>query len=139
MVSCVQDRLISLGDPEAFDASWLSNRLDKLLDAVDVTIYVAEVDDQVVGLAEVYLRTDEQHIPERVAYQYGYLQSLIVASAFRGRGIGERLLNAAEQWAKERGASELRLETWEHESSPLGFYQEQGYRTLRRTLVRSLD
>lgn len=134
----VPNRLRTLGDPEAFDASWLSNKLDKLLDAVDVIIFVAEVSDQVVGLAEVYLRKDDAATSERIAYQYGYLQSLVVDAAFRGRGIGERLLKAAEQWARERGASELRLEAWEYNGGPLGFYQQQGYRTLKRTLVRPL-
>ena len=138
VAQCVPNRLRSLGDPEAFDASWLSNKLDKLLDAVDVIIFVAEVSDKIVGLAEVYLRKDDAATSEQLAYQYGYLQSLLVGANFRGRGIGERLLKAAEQWARERGASELRLETWEYNGGPLGFYQQQGYRTLKRTLVRSL-
>jgi AraC-like DNA-binding protein/GNAT superfamily N-acetyltransferase len=130
-------RLQSLGEFECYDASWLSNALEKLLTAIDVSIWVAEVQGQVVGLAEVYLRADEPnaHI---VAYRYGYLQSLVVAPPLRGRGIGRQLLAAAEVWSKAHGASELRLECWEFEQGPLGFYTQQGYRTLRRTMVRPL-
>jgi GNAT superfamily N-acetyltransferase len=69
---------------------------------------------------------------------YGHLQSLIVTEAARARGVGQRLLQAAEAWAGARGASELQLSCWEFAAGPLGFYEGAGYRTLTRTLVREL-
>ncbi|MCB0124017.1 MAG: GNAT family N-acetyltransferase [Caldilineaceae bacterium] len=137
MVQAVPQRLQSLGDYDYFNASTLSLSLQRLIDALDVAIWVAESSGEVVGLAEVYLREDEQN-DETVAYRYGYLQSLMVTQRCRGQGIGAQLLAAAETWSREQGASELRLETWEFDRGPLGFYARQGYRTLRRTLVRSL-
>lgn len=133
----VPERLQSLGELECFDATSISHTLEKLLDAVDLTILVAEVNGAVVGLAEVYLREDEQNAV-RVTYRYGYLQSLVVETRLRGRGIGAQLLTAAEAWCKAQGATELRLDAWEFEQGPLDFYTHQGYRTLRRTLVRPL-
>ncbi|MEZ4870498.1 MAG: GNAT family N-acetyltransferase [Caldilineaceae bacterium] len=136
-VRSVPDRLQSLGDYEWFNASALSLSLQKLIDALDVALWVAEVNGAVVGLAEVYLREDEARA-ETVAYRYGYLQSLMVQRRWRGQGIGAQLLAAAETWSREQGATELRLETWEFDQGPLRFYERQGYRTLRRTLVRTL-
>lgn len=133
----VPDRLHTLGEFDLYDAAALSHTLTKLMDAVDVAIWVAERNGQVVGLAEVYLRADENN-PQRVAYRYGYLQSLVVGKAWRGLGIGRQLLAAAEEWSRDQGATELRLDTWEFDQGPLGFYERQGYRTLRRTLVRTL-
>lgn len=133
----VPDRLRSLGDFDCYDAAWLSLTVEKLMDAVDVALWVAAVNGQVVGLAEVYLREDERN-DQRTAYRYGYLQCLVVDPRLRGRGIGRQLLAAAEQWSRTQGATELRLEMWEFDQGPLGFYTQQGYRTLRRTLVRSL-
>jgi len=95
------------------------------------------MDNQVVGFAEVYLRKDEPD-PARIAYKYGHLQSLLVTEAFRQHGIGEKLLEAAENWAKGRGAAEMRLETWEFPEGPFRFYEKTGYRTLRRKLARRL-
>lgn len=128
--------LQSLGELECYDAAWLALTLEKLLDASAVAIWVAEVNGQVVGLAEVYLREDDPD-PARVAYRYGYLQSLVVTARLRGRGIGRQLLTAAEAWSRDQGARELRLDCWEFEQGPLGFYTEAGYRTLRRTLVKT--
>lgn len=133
----VPQRLESLGDYECFNASALSLRLSKLMDAVELTIWVAELHGQVVGLAEVYLRADEDS-ETTTTFRYGYLQSLVVHHPFRGRGIGAKLLSVAEDWSRKRGADELRLDTWELEQGPLYFYERQGYRTLRRTLVREL-
>lgn len=56
----------------------------------------------------------------------------------RRRGIGARLLDAVQRWAKEKGATEMRLETWEFADDPQEFYEHNGYRTLRRTLAREL-
>lgn len=133
----VPDRLHSLGEFECFDATELSHSLVRLLDTIGMVILVAEYANELIGLAEVHLRQDEEN-PLRVNYRYGYLQSLVVASGWRNRGVGGQLLAAAETWCKTEGASELRLDSWEFEAGPLQFYTTQGYRTLRRTLVRSL-
>lgn len=136
-VQDVPDRRQRLDDFDYFGPSWLSVTQAKLIDAVKIALWVAEVNGQVVGLAEVYLRADEQDA-QRIAYRYGYLQWLVVDKPWRGRGIGRQLLAAAEEWSRSQGATELRLESWEVDQGPLGFYERQGYRTLRRTMVRTL-
>jgi GNAT superfamily N-acetyltransferase len=103
----------------------------------DSAIFVAELPSGLVGLAEVYVRQDEPN-PLRVSRRYGHLQSLIVSAAFRRKGIGAQLLQAAQKWAKEMACTEMRVETWEFERGPLRFYEREHYRTLRRTLVRKL-
>jgi GNAT superfamily N-acetyltransferase len=45
---------------------------------------------------------------------------------------------AAEAWARERGATELRLDAWEFAAGPLPFYESLGYQTIKRTLVKPL-
>jgi GNAT superfamily N-acetyltransferase len=134
----VPDRLVSIPDPpDDADRAELYTAIDKILNDDDATILVAEVDGEVVGLAEVYLRRDEAN-SRTVTYTYGHLQSLTVDEALRGRSIGTRLLAAAEQWARDKGATEIRLDTWEFEQGPLRFYEANGYRTFRRAMVRAL-
>ncbi len=131
------NRLSSIGHPQTFDCTNLSQNLATLLTKPDVVIFVAEVDQHIVGLAEVYVRHDDDNAP-KIPYQHGYLQSLMVDEAVRGQGIGTALVAAAEQWARDHGATEMRLETWEFPAGPLTFYQGAGYDTLRRVLVRRL-
>jgi ribosomal protein S18 acetylase RimI-like enzyme len=65
---------------------------------------------QIVGFAEVAIHDDEPH-PVRVSRRYGHLQSLVVTERSRRQGAGNRLLAAAEEWARKHGATEMQLDT----------------------------
>lgn len=133
----VPDRLLSLGRATTYDCTKLYPNLEKIIQNSDAALFLAEIAHHPVGLAEVYIRQDETN-SAKVVRRYGHLQSLMVQEPYRHQGIGIRLLEAAEQWAKEQGAIEVQLDIWEFAEGPLRFYEHLGYRTLRRTLVRDL-
>jgi hypothetical protein len=47
-------------------------------------------------------------------------------------------MTAAEAWARQHGATEMQLDTWEFDAGPLRFYEKTGYRTLKRVLVKAI-
>jgi ribosomal protein S18 acetylase RimI-like enzyme len=112
----------------------LKDVVGKLLQREDVAMIIALIGDLVVGLAEVYMREDEPH-PLVIPHRYGHLQSLIVSASVRKRKLGRLLVEAAQHWAKEKGATEMQLDIWEFEAGPLYFYEHLGYRTLKRLMV----
>jgi GNAT superfamily N-acetyltransferase len=130
-------RLASLGDLNVFDSTELTERLTQIFEDSEAAVFVAELDGQLVGFVEIYLRQDDPN-PVVVSYKYGYLQSLMVSQNHRSDGYGKQLVHAAEHWAKAKGAEEIRLETWEFLAGPLKFYEKSGYRTLKRTLVKDI-
>jgi GNAT superfamily N-acetyltransferase len=70
----------------------------------DSDILLALDGDTLLGLASVY--ADIQSI------RYGkrcWLQDLVVSKDARSRGIGRQLLDAATDWARERGCTHLEL------------------------------
>ena len=114
--------------PDWFGAV-LSNPVQGLL--------VARVAGQVVGvllLQEMTNPDDSIFRPRR----YLYVDELVVAQAHRRLGIGERLMEAAEQWALYRGISELELNVWERNRGGIAFYEQLGYTTVRRRMKRNL-
>ena len=134
----VPDRLLSLGEPPAtHEHTDLYEALAGIIGGADSAIFIAEAAEQPIGLVEVYLRQDKPS-PFETSCRYGYLQSLIVREPFRREGVGTRLLDAAQQWAGEKGATEMRVEVWEFAEGPLQFYEKNDCRTLRRTLVCAL-
>jgi len=42
-----------------------------------------------------------------------YVQVLLTASAYRGRGVGRRLIDQAKRVAREEGAERLRVDCWD--------------------------
>lgn len=133
----VPDRLRSLEDAGRDHRRELHAGLKDIIGRDDAALLLATVGDGAVGMAEVHVRRDEPGAAT-FARTHGHLQSLMVLEPFKRLGIGERLLAAAQEWAREKGATEMRLDAWEFEDGPLRFYERHGYRTLRRTLVREL-
>lgn len=59
---------------------------------------------------------------------------LAVAADFRRQGIGSALLKQAEEWARENGASSMRLNSGESRKQAHEFYRTQGYTDNKKQL-----
>jgi GNAT superfamily N-acetyltransferase len=55
-----------------------------------------------------------------------YVDLLFVEEKVRGKGIGKRLLRAAESWARKNGCRNIDLNTITFQAP--GFYRKMGYR-----------
>ena len=135
-VRALPDRLRPFPDGEDYGTQ-LSTALARLFASADEAVFVAEIGDAVVGLVEVAVRQDEAH-PARLGRSFGHIGALMVQAEARDRGVGTHLLVAAEAWAREHGAAEMRLDVWETAGGPLPFYERRGYHTLSRALVKPL-
>ncbi|MFO7632626.1 MAG: GNAT family N-acetyltransferase [Caldilinea sp.] len=120
------------------DCKALYGSLEQIVANEDSVILVAQIEDFLVGMAEVYVRHIAPLTEAVVPHCFGYLQTLMVVEGRRRCGIGSALLLAAQDWAKARGAREMQLEMWEMVDGPLGFYEHLGYLTLKRTLTATL-
>jgi GNAT superfamily N-acetyltransferase len=100
-------------------------------------VYVAELTEgsteipfgQVVGWVHVYLS------PSLLDDLHAEIGGLVVDESCRGQRIGERLLQQAEQWARERGcqAISVRSNTLRHDAHR--FYQRLGYQVTKTQLA----
>jgi GNAT superfamily N-acetyltransferase len=88
-------------------------------------LLAAEVDGAVVGLVEVTLRRDEA-----AGFVGAYVDELAVAAAWRGRGIGTRLMAAAEEWARGSGALSVALDHLHTNHGAHRLYARRGYVSL---------
>ncbi len=87
----------------------------------DADILLALDGEALVGLASVY--ADIQSI------RYGkrcWLQDLVVSKDARSRGIGRLLLDAATEWARERGCTHLQLSSGMGRVDAHRFYRREG-------------
>jgi GNAT superfamily N-acetyltransferase len=72
------------------------------------TIFVAEESSLVVGFATVLAREPFTELDDPPGH-YALIADLVVLEPYRGRGIGRQLLERAEAYARQAGATELRI------------------------------
>jgi GNAT superfamily N-acetyltransferase len=89
-------------------------------------IYVAEDDSVEVGFATVLAREPFTELDDPPGH-YALITDLVVLEPYRGRGIGRRLLERAEAYAKHAGATELRIGVLENNGTARRLYLDVGF------------
>jgi GNAT superfamily N-acetyltransferase len=109
-----------LGYPVTADA--LAERLGRLLGRDEEVVLVAEVGPgHVVG----WLHGAEQELLE--SGRRCEILGLVVDGAHRGRGVGRRLVQAAEAWAATRGLDQMAVRSNVARAESHPFYERLGY------------
>jgi ribosomal protein S18 acetylase RimI-like enzyme len=83
--------------------------------------------------------SDYDSAAERAALACAVVAELVVRSGLRRRGVGSALLQAAERYAREAGASELRIGVLADNDAAQRLYASQGFRPYLSTLTKPLD
>lgn len=95
--------------------------------------FVAEVGDEVVGMALVYPRYSTWKGPVL------HLEDLIVAQRMRGSGLGTALLNEVVKYGAGLGVKRISWEVLDWNEPAIGFYESKGARVMRDWDVVHLD
>ena len=92
-------------------------------------VLVAEVDDEVAGFATILTKVRSEEI-EDGDIEYGLVSDLVVAGEYRQRGIGRKLLEAAESYARANDVRWLRIGVLADNHSADGLYDSMGFNKL---------
>jgi GNAT superfamily N-acetyltransferase len=125
--------IFKMADPVMTEA-WYQDQLDN----ENVVIFIAEVKGSVVGALQVMLRHN-QNDPIFKTRHYTHIEELIVAKSHRGLGVGRRLLESAQAWAKARGATAIDLWVWTENQDAIDFYNHLGYKVVRHAMQLKLN
>lgn len=110
-------------------AEEISLRLAALLDAPEHAILVAADGSDVVAWIQVSV------VATIESGAFAEIRGLVVTAARRSRGLGSRLVAAAEEWARERGLSRIRVRSNVNRERTHAFYERLGYRTTKSQKV----
>jgi ribosomal protein S18 acetylase RimI-like enzyme len=72
-------------------------------------IFVAEASGAVIGFIACYVKDTDSLIETPEFSRYGYVSDLDIAEEWRGRGLAQRLLAAAEHHLAQHGVTRLRI------------------------------
>jgi aminoglycoside 6'-N-acetyltransferase I len=62
----------------------------------------------------------------------GYIEGWYVDEDLRGQGIGKLLVEAAEEWARARGLTEMASDTWLENETSIQAHLKMGYQEFER-------
>jgi ribosomal protein S18 acetylase RimI-like enzyme len=101
-------------------------------------IFVAEVENQIVGFICLWLKVQSEELDEEPA-EYAFISDLVILPAYRSQGLGRALLQTAEEYARRHEATSLKLEVLAKNEGALSLYQRHGFSAYHLLLVKSLD
>ena len=113
------DLLAQLGYP--MSETEVTRRLQIVRAAHGHRVWVADDGGWVVGLLHAFFRAALDKPPEVV------VQALVVDASRRSQGIGEHLMQVAEQWARESGSPTVALYSGLQRTDTHRFYERLGY------------
>jgi len=111
----------------------LGERLERLTDHPDAEVLVAELDDEVVGVAAYHL-IDLLERPDPQCR----ITALVVDDRYRRRGVAYALLHAIEESARDVGCFRLEVTTRPERAEALAFYRAAGFDERPRRLTKPL-
>jgi GNAT superfamily N-acetyltransferase len=92
--------------PPGWDPDRARRALSQAVEAEDSAVLVAEHRGELLGFCTAYLELNSVRFGQRC-----WIEDLAVSPEHRSQGVGGRLLDAASEWARERGATHLELDT----------------------------
>lgn len=122
-------RLTSFGPPAwrnveemtAYDSHVIMQSLQD--QTADTAIYIAE-DEMKTPLGFIHLFAGSDYYYKE---KHGHISDLIVADGVEGKGVGKKLLETGEEWARAKGFRWLTLSVFAQNHRARDLYQRAGY------------
>ncbi len=92
-------------------------------------LFAAVENGEVIGFIHVAEDKTPQYKPV-VPHRFAVIIDLFVHENYRKRGAGKALMNAAKQWAKERGLDYIELMVLYENEQGIEFYRNEGFKTV---------
>jgi ribosomal protein S18 acetylase RimI-like enzyme len=97
-------------------------------------LYVLDEDQKVIGSIVISTQIDEEYKPVKWLVSNSkksvYIHRLSIDPNHQGKGHAQKLMNFAENHAKENGFVSVRLDTFSQNKRNQRFYEKRGYQRL---------
>ena len=107
--------------PPRWDPDRARAALAVAIEDPEAAVLVAEHRGDLVGLCTAYLDMNSGRYGPRC-----WVEDLAVSPDHRSQGVGKALLDAAKDWARERGSTHLELDSGDDRLDAHRFYEREG-------------
>lgn len=106
--------------------------MSEFISSDNTAIFLAFVEEEPVGFAQIQLRTD--YVEGTSTSPVGYLEGLFVKEEYRKIGIARQLVEHGEQWAKLKGCSEFASDCELDNSESIAVHRKLGFTEANRII-----
>jgi GNAT superfamily N-acetyltransferase len=106
--------------PPPWDAERARAAIASAIEDPSAAVLVAEHRGELLGLCTAYLDMNSVRFGPRC-----WVEDLAVSPDHRSQGVGKDLLDAAKDWARQRGATHLELDSGEARADAHRFYERE--------------
>ena len=106
--------------PPRWDAEHARTAIAQAIEDPESAVLVAEHRGELLGLCTAYLDMNSIRFGPRC-----WVEDLAVSPEHRSQGVGKALLDAAKQWARDRGATHLELDSGDGRADAHRFYERE--------------
>ncbi len=103
---------------------YLDFDMDDILQSERDAVFIAEADGVPAGMIESRIREYGEGCETSPV---GYIEAWFVYETFRGSGVSGKLMEAAEEWARQKGCTEMGSDTWLDNELSIGAHLKFGY------------
>ena len=122
---------------EAMCVQYLDDMLRKCNELAGA-ILVAECDGEVAGFVTILARVPFEELDDPPGDR-AIVSDLAVLARFRRRGLGAALLREADRYAREAGATEIRIGVMSENRGAAQLYRQEGFAPYLEILSKRLD
>lgn len=83
--------------------------------------------EEIVGCGYGLIKPHDRDI--YITTHYGYIGFMYVKEAYRGKGLGQVILNKLVEWLKSRGMSDIRLQVYQNNPNAIKAYEKAGFQS----------
>jgi GNAT superfamily N-acetyltransferase len=92
--------------------------------ADDVEVLVAELNSELIGSGYARIETSKVYLKHP---KHAYLGFMYVKPEHRGKGVNKIILAGLENWSKQQGITELRLDVYDENEPAVKAYEKAGF------------
>ena len=111
--------------------NYMTFDMDRLLANVDYFVIFACDGDRPIGLTEAGIRDYGEGCETSPV---GYLEGWFVQEEYRGKRIAGLMTQAAENWMREKGCTEVASDTWLDNEPSIRAHVNMGYHEVERLI-----
>ncbi|XWN37917.1 MAG: GNAT family N-acetyltransferase [Balneola sp.] len=97
----------------------------QVIEKNDQTAFLVNEKGEYIAFAYLSLRND--FVEGATSYPIAYLEGIYVKESYRKTGIASKLIQRAEQWAKENGSSQLASDVEIKNEQSIQFHKKSGF------------